>query len=101
MLAGAPSGTARVSRVLTVPKRAGDSLLCSDVYAENRAHFSAHRLVRGTMKVPDDLPYGVSQRDDSIEVRKYPILWTILILSPLCALFWIAVIWAVVAWFSW
>jgi hypothetical protein len=52
------------------------------------------------MKIPDDLPHDVSQRDECIEVRKYPLLWTIAVLSPLCALFWVGVIWGLVALFS-
>lgn len=52
------------------------------------------------MKVPDDLPHDVLQQDDHVEVRKYPILWTVVVLSPLCGLFWWAVIWAVMAVFG-
>lgn len=50
------------------------------------------------MKVPDDLPYDVPVRDDRLDVRKYPFVWTVVILSPLCALFWMVVIWGLMAW---
>ncbi len=35
-----------------------------------------------------------------MEVKKYPFLWTVVVLSPLCALFWCGVIWGVAAWFG-
>ena len=52
------------------------------------------------MKIPDDLPHEVLQTDDHVEVRKYPLLWTIVVLSPVCALFWVGVIWGLTALFS-
>ena len=52
------------------------------------------------MQVPQNLPHDVLQQDDRVEVGKIPILWTVVVLSPFCALFWMAVIWAVMKMFG-
>jgi hypothetical protein len=52
------------------------------------------------MQVPKDLPHGVLPQDERVEVRRYPVLWTAVVLSPLCALFWIAVIRGLIAVFG-
>ncbi|MBW8882119.1 MAG: hypothetical protein JF615_12075 [Asticcacaulis sp.] len=51
------------------------------------------------MKVPDDLHRDVSQRDDGIEVQKYPFAVTVVVLGASCGLFW-AAIWALVRWLT-
>jgi len=53
-----------------------------------------------TMQVPQDLPHDVLPRDHHVAVRPYPFLWTVVALSPFCALFWIAVIRGLIAVFS-
>ena len=51
------------------------------------------------MQVPQNLPYDL-QQDDGIEIRQYPVLWMAVVLSPLCAFFWIALIRGLIAVFG-